>query len=333
MTSPPKEKAPAPTEALKTTLQADIKFCSGLGQFHTDKRGRALDSITWPEIVALMIAPQNVDKAQGRWLIPSTLPTRNFAEQEARGTFWALWADFDHEPKPLAEIVGFWEPLTQGKNALFYTSKSATPDRPRSRLIVPLAKPLTGDEWMLAAECLNDLFDGAGFNTDRASERPAQLCYLPNRGIFYDAFTLTDGESLDALVFFAEGLTQKRAAIVEGETEALKRRQAAEANRLTFQASGNTSAVDAFNACHDVVEVLLKAGYSQRGTHFRHPQSESGSYSASVKNGRVYSLSPNDPLHTKAGAHDAFSAWAVLCFGGDMSAAAKAVYAMLRRAA
>jgi hypothetical protein len=328
-----KEKAPALTEALKTTLQADIKFCSGLGQFHTDKAGRALDSISWPEIVAMLTEPQNVEKAQGRWLIASTLPTRNFAEQERRGTFWALWADFDHEPKPIAEMLEFWECQTDSKNALFYSSKSATKERPKSRLIVPLAKPLSGAEWMLAAECLNDLFDGAGFYTDRASERPAQLCYLPNRGTFYDAYTLLDGESLDTLVFFAEGMTQKRAAIVAAEAEALKRHQAAEANRLAFHASGCTSAVEAFNACHDVVEVLLKAGYSQRGTHFRHPQSESGSYSASVKNGRVYSLSPNDPLHTNAGAHDAFSAWAVLCFGGDMSAAAKAVYAMLRGAA
>lgn len=328
-----KEKAPAPTEALKTTLQADIKFCSGLGQFHTDKAGRDLDSISWPEIVAMLTEPQNVEKAQGRWLIASTLPTRNFAEQERRGTFWALWADFDHEPKPIAEMLEFWECQTDSKNALFYSSKSATKERPKSRLIVPLAKPLSGAEWMLAAECLNDLFDGAGFYTDRASERPAQLCYLPNRGTFYDAYTLLDGESLDTLVFFAEGMTQKRAAIVAAEAEALKRRQAAESNRLTFHASGNKSAVEAFNACHDVVEVLLKAGYSQRGTHFRHPQSESGSYSASVKNGRVYSLSPNDPLYTNAGAHDAFSAWAVLYFGKDMSAAAKAVYAMLRRAA
>lgn len=332
-----KEKAPVGAEALKTTLQADIKFCSGFGQFHsnepTAKNRQSYVGLTMAELIGMVRNPQAVDKAKARWFIPSTLLSRNFADQEKNGLFWALWADFDQNPRPIQDVVAFCIEYTDGCDALIYTSKSATTDRQKSRLIVPLSKPLSGTDWVLAQECLNDVLEAAGLIPDRASERAAQLCYIPNRGEFYEYRILDYGRYFDPLTFFANQIAAKKAAIVLAEQEAEKRLKAAEANRLAFRASGNTSAVDAFNACHSVDEVLLKAGYSRKGSHFRHPHSESGSYSASIKDGRVFSLSPNDPLYTGKGAHDAFSAWTVLFFGGDASAAAKAVYTQMRRAA
>lgn len=343
MTEPLKENASAAGTdqgAQKTTLQADIKLCSGFGQFHsnepTAKNRKPYTPVTMSEIEAMVKDPQAVDKTQARWMIPSALLSRNFAEQEKNGEYWALWADFDQEPKPIADISWYWEQCTDGCNAMFYSSRSATAERQKSRLIVPLANPLTAGDWLLAAECLNDTLEAAGFAPDRVSERAAQLCYLPNRGAFYDAYTVTDGKHFDPLTFFADQIAAKKAAIVLAEQDAEKRIKAAEANRLAFRASGSTSAVDAFNACHSVDEVLLKAGYNRKGSHYRHPQSESGGYSASVKDGRVFSLSSSDPLYTGGagnGAHDAFSAWAVLLFGGDMTAAAKHVHDMARRAA
>ena len=329
-----KNKSPVIRQAITQPDQSNTPlFCSGYGQRHTDKYGKPLAVITWSEITAMVLNPQEVDKTQARWFIPSNLQTRNHAEQEQKGQFWALWADFDDTPKPIADVSLFWERLTDSCDAIFYSSKSAAIDRQKSRLIAPLANPLSGSDWMLAAECLNDALEAAGFIPDRASQRTGQLCYLPNRGAFYDGYTLTDGNYFDPLTFFADQIKEKKAAIVAAEAALEQSRKAAEANRNRFSVSGGTSAVDAFNACHDVADVLLKAGYKQRGNHFRHPHSESGSYSASIRNGRVYSLSPNDPLFTTEGAHDAFSAWAVLFFGGDMTAAAQAVYALLRRAA
>ena len=326
--------------AQKTTLQTDIKLCSGFGQFHsnepTAKNRKPYIPVTMAEIEAMVKDPQALDKAQARWVIPSALLSRNFAEQEKNGEYWALWADFDQEPKPIADISWYWEQYTDGCNALFYSSRSATAERQKSRLIVPLAKSLTGADWLLSQECLNDALQAAGFMPDRTTERAAQLCYLPNRGEFYDAYTVTDGTHFDPLTFYAEPIAAKKAAIVLAEQEAAQRIKAAEANRLAFRASGSTSAIEAFNTCHSVDEVLLKAGYTRKGSHYRHPQSESGGYSASVKNGRVFSLSSNDPLFTGGagnGAHDAFSAWAVLFFGGDMTAAAKVIYDQMREAA
>jgi hypothetical protein len=85
--------------------------------------------------------------------------------------------------------------------------------------------------------------------------------------------------------------------------------------------------IDAFNATYAVDEMLLKYGYDFDGKHnYRHPNSASGSFSASVKDGRVYSLSTNDPLHTadsSNGAHDAFSVFCTLGHGGNQVAATK----------
>ena len=342
MTTPQKKSAlTAGTDqgAEVTSLQADIKFCSGFGQLHTNKataknRNPYL-TLTMAELEAMVQDPQSVAKENAQWMLASALPSRVFKEQEQNGQFWALWADFDQDPKPIAVIAAWWKKQT-GAYALLYSSRSATVERQKSRLIVPLAKPLSGADWLLAQECLNDALEAAGFMPDRVSERAAQLCYLPNRGEFYEYRILDDGRYFDPLTFFADQIAAKKAAIVLDEQEAKKRLKAAEANRMAFRTSGSTSAIDAFNSCHTVDEVLLKAGYTRKGSHYRHPQSESGGYSASVKDGRVFSLSSNDPLFTGGagnGAHDAFSAWTVLFFGGDATAAAKVVYGQMRRAA
>lgn len=87
---------------------------------------------------------------------------------------------------------------------------------------------------------------------------------------------------------------------------------------------GKASVIDAFNATFPVEQVLLANGYDSNGQAFRHPESQSGSYSAGVKDGRVNALSPRDPLFTGGeGAHSAFSAFVVLRFGGDKKAAAE----------
>lgn len=332
-----KEKAPLAGEAQSKTLDDDIKLCSGFGQYHTNeadtenpnKRLVPYAAITLSEIEAMAENPQAVDKAKGQWFIPSSLASRSSAAQEANGKYWALWCDFDKNPPPISELAAYWAKVS-GAKAIHYSSRSATESTPKSRLIVPLAYPLDADDWTLAAECLNDLFEQSGYTPDRVSERIVQLCYLPNKGAFYE-WHKHEGKLFDPLTFFADAIQVKRQAIEQELIEAEERRKVAEINRANFKASESTSAVDAFNALHTIEDVLLKAGYSRKGARFRHPQSESGGYSVSIKNGRAYSHSTSDPLHTTAGAHDAFSAWAVLFFGNDQSEAAKVVYAQMRR--
>jgi hypothetical protein len=85
--------------------------------------------------------------------------------------------------------------------------------------------------------------------------------------------------------------------------------------------------IGAFNHSYTPQEWLIKAGYAQRGNSFRHPHSETGNYSATVRQDesgiwRVNTLSSSDPLYTD-GAHDAFSTFCTLFHGGDRNAALK----------
>jgi hypothetical protein len=171
------------------------RFVSGLGQHHTNdadpnnpnKKLTPYLDIDLAGIRALIDKPQKVDKQSAQWFIPSTLKSRRFKDQENDGEYSMLWADFDKNPKPLKELndlVSAW-----GVDYEIYTSKSATIDNQKGRILIPLSKPLSGIDWIICQKLLNDIFDANGFTPDRASERAAQLCYLPNAGDFYESYS------------------------------------------------------------------------------------------------------------------------------------------------
>lgn len=317
------------------TPNIEPMFVSGFGQFHTNepdakkpnKKLTPYTTITLSVIRALVDNPQSVDKADGQWLIASTLPCRTFATQEQSGEFWMLWADLDKEPKPLKEVAEVLEAIITGRDREQYTSRSAQENNPKSRILIPLIKPLCGGDYLMCQEVLNDKLAERGLTPDRATERAGQLCYLPNRGDFYQSHSVRDGNCFDPLTEWAPEIEVKRAAIAENERVLHSEAQAAAIRREALKLDGdNPDLIGAFNAAYTVQDILLRAGYRQRGDTFRHPHSESGSYSASVKNGRVHSMSSNDPLYTGGGgvgAHSAFSAFCVLFSGGDQSAALK----------
>ena len=86
-----------------------ILMTSGIGQSHTNevdpkKPNRKLtpySTIDLEGIRALVDNPQQCEKAQAQWLIPSTLPSRNFGRQEREGVvrrnprnFWILFSEY-----------------------------------------------------------------------------------------------------------------------------------------------------------------------------------------------------------------------------------------------
>jgi hypothetical protein len=304
---------------------------SGTGQYHTNephaKIRHPYTSIDLTGIRALVDSPKSVDKAQGQWLIPSTLPTRTFAKQEEEGEFWMLWADLDADPKPISEV----DAVLRGNvipeyDFELYTSRSAREDLQKARILIPLSRPMSGSDWMLCQELFGDKLAAAGIIPDRAAERPAQLCYLPNRGVFYSARSVREGKLLNPILTWAAEVAAKRKAIVDATLNLERDAIAAAARREAMKLEVSPDAIGAFNHAYTVMEILQRAGYDQRGNSFRHPRSESGSFSASVKDGRVHSLSSSDPLFTSGsggGAHDAFGAFALLWAGGDHNAALK----------
>jgi len=178
-----------------------ILMTSGYGQHHTnepdpkkpDKKLTPYLTIGFEGIFALVDNPQQVDKAQAKWLIPSTTLSRNFKHQEQQGEFWMLWADFDDHPPTLPTLAEIVAVLIGDADFELYNSRSATAENQKARLLIPLDNPLSGTDWMLAQEVLNDELEAVGIKPDRATERPAQLCYLPNKGAFYGSLSKRNG--------------------------------------------------------------------------------------------------------------------------------------------
>lgn len=310
-----------------------IRLCSGIGQYHTneinptkpEKKLRPYLEISVAEILALVDKPQCVPKDQGQWFIPSAHMSRSFKTQEQEGVYASLWADLDKNPPPLEKIAELLAIACPGADYEVFNSRSATEDNQKARVLILLDTPfLLFPEWRIAQQILNDKLEAAGITPDRANERSAQLCYLPNRGAFYQSLSQRTGKLFNPGEVWSDEIAAKQEAIEDAEKEVMARKAEAMAKREAFTASGNLSIIDAFNQANVIEDILIQAGYDQYGDRFRHPNSESGSFSAGIEAGRVNALSPADPLYSDGkGAHDAFSAFEVLFHEGDRNAAMK----------
>lgn len=310
---------------------------SGFGQFHTnesdatkpDKTLKPYATITWPEIITMAETPSTVPKQNAQWFNPSTLPSRSFKAQEADGLYFVLPFDFDHNTQPLESLAHEIGCMTGGSDLVAYLSRSATEEKLKCRVLIPLAIGVSYEQYRAVLTLMNDRLDAAGHQTDRAMERAAQLVYLPNRGDVYDSYIRNDGVVFDPIDAMADDLAahfeRLNAEKLAAQSERDKRRAEAEVKRATMALDKYSRPIDAFNEAFTVDEILIELGYDDDGAgNYRHPRSESGSFSASVKDGRVYSLSPADPLYTandSNGAHDAFSAYRVLSHDGDLNKA------------
>ncbi len=316
------------------TAKSEIKhrFVSGLGQFHTnendpEKPEKVLTpylAIDYVGIRSMVDNPTTTDKAQAQWLIASSLESRNFKEQEENGVFWFIWADLDKKPPPMLALSTRASGLFPGCDIEIYNTRSATTENPKARIIVLIEKPLAFDDWVLCQQILNDKLQALSITPDRATERAAQLCYLPNRGEYYESFSIRNDKFFDPLKDWARDLAAKRTDIEAERLLSEERKQEAIKRRETIKpAQSNHNLIAEFNGAYPCEVWLTTAGYSQRGNKFCSPHSQSGSYAGSVKDNRYHTLSSSDPLYTESGAHDAFSCFTILNHGGDQAAALK----------
>lgn len=308
----------------------DAAMVSGFGKYATDQDGATpenLTTITFNEIRALADKPAQVPKDAAQWVIPSLHQSRK--GQSEHGRFVMLWLDID-EPKDhtitqMADIVGA---IVEGCDFEIYASRSATEQHQKCRVLVPLNAELAPPQWLIASELLRAKMAAAGVDTDPATEKPGQVLYLPNKGQFYTTASSRNGDLFQPLIDWAgdiaarkDELAKQAAELEQAQKAALQARQSLKTSQVS---QGAKSLIHAFNTAYDVAGILLQHGYTQRGNTFKHPASQTGSYSATVKDGRVHTLSTTDKLHSAgAGAHDAFSAFEVLAHGGNRDAALK----------
>ena len=122
-----------------------IKVTSGIGQYHTNEPDQTQPkkkltpylAIDWLEIQDRVDHPESVEKTQGPWLIPSSLPRRNAKAQEADGLFHLLWADLDKAPPSIPELAVILEGFIGEADYEIYNTRSATEANQKARILIP----------------------------------------------------------------------------------------------------------------------------------------------------------------------------------------------------
>ena len=206
--------------------------------------------------------PQQVEKAEARWFIPSTLMDRRHAKQHDEGEYWALWAETDEPTATLNDMVTAISAKLPDVQILAYTTKSATKIKQKARFVLPLDEAIDGKTFIIMQSIFNSILAEANIVPDRANERAGQLCYLPNRGDFYATQNLL-GDPLSQSMW-RDSITQA--------IEEQKRKQKAQTERMAAanlkqhqrQQTDQLSPIGAFNEVYELTLLFAQSGYRRK---------------------------------------------------------------------
>lgn len=245
--------------------------------------GQPYNTVGPVEIINMITDPPSVPKNSGQWIIPSayhSFDARSHSVQRQQGEYEWLAADIDRGNPSLTSVVASVTRMLPDVYFAVYSSRSATPEERKWRVLFPLASPIPGDQYSSYQAALFDGLAHAGLELDRTLERTGQLVYLPNRGEHYE-YHLQDGAALDAPL---HPLAKRAAQYQEIETS-----RASEPRE-----EGPRSYLAAFRRKHSIPEMLTLYGYTNKpGTnHWRSP-SASG-YSTQDRGDHWISLSYTD---------------------------------------
>lgn len=287
-------------------ISQSVQFCSGHGQHHTAnpdaKHPKPYAALSMANIMQMMADPKPVPKEKGQWVIFSDdtgVHGRNAEHLRSTGAlFYALWGDIDEAQGVTAQDVlsrtGFG--ATKAETHV-YTSRSATEENQKCRIIVPLAEPVDAVTFEIMQEVLNNKLESEGLIPDRVNQTCNQLCYLPNRGAFYWSGSLDSLDSYDTL--HPARWAKEVAAIVaerQAEEEARQARMAASAARYAELVA--TQGVTPIHACNEAYgdprDLLLHYGGKAIGNRVISPNSSSGSAGVTFKDGKWFSSHGSD---------------------------------------
>ena len=304
------------------------KLATGYGQYHTNnptaKNSKPLNEITIDEIFAMAENPPSIPKADAQWFIPSTQLSRLKEDQLKLGAYHALWLDLDEGLLPSATELSILIASKLDCDHLVYSSRSATEANRKCRIVIP-TETLDPKQYWKVTTALNVWASEQGLTPDVCNQNGVQLCYLPNKGKFYETQQFNKGLKLklsslsDQLKTVDKALEDHRAA----EREALITSEARKIIKLKNH-SDKESPIEAFNRQNDVKDILTRNGYRITKDTFLRPGSKSKTSGKIHQGTRVYSHSTEDPLHDEHG-KDAFNCFCTLEHNGNVKEAIKAV--------
>jgi RecA-family ATPase len=301
--------------------------------------GKPYETISFNEIAKMAEAPIATKKQQAQWAIFSNYnryDARSHDCQRANGEFWVLPVDLDKGAPDLETLVTIIKAAVGDVEALIYSSRSATLETPKWRVLIPLAKSIEGSAYQATQRALFDLLNEGGLTCDRALERTGQLVYLPNRGDYYAHQRLTGGR-LDPTDGPLAVLVAANRKAEERRLEEVRRVLSEQPPRsLDFDDSDNP--MTWYNANHRLTDVLFAFGYTQDGAsvHWRSPLQQSESFATMVDGERWVSLSSSD-ISAELGrvkdgqvtSGDAYDIYVHFAHGGDHAKAYKAIREMM----
>ncbi|MFZ2170546.1 MAG: VapE domain-containing protein [Methylococcaceae bacterium] len=318
----------------------EAPLCSGFGQYHTDNPAspnpRPYQGITFDDILQMVSCPESVPKDMALWVLFTILLTRNAEEQRKTGIYHALWGDIDN-PTELEAIKGVLANLVCFY--IIYSSRGATPEPYRDedgkikggkrwRVIIPLAKPANTNEWKRLEEILNDKFQNAGIIPDRKSECCNQICFLPNRGSYYK-YHIENLPLLNWPKALAKEIRDKQHQEEQKQADLAAQNERSRQKAAERMQTGETSPINAYNACYPLEQCLETYGYKRIGYKWLSPNSESGNPGVTIKNNRWLSSHSSDadigrPGKNGGNSGDAFDLFVYFEHGGDYKAATRA---------
>lgn len=290
---------------------------------------------TFNDLVAMAGSPVDVPKNAAPCFIASDCDKKTIDALMPHDAFSGAIGDRDHHIT-LAELVCILE-AAGIPDALLYTSKSATKDNQRWRIVVPYSQPCDAVRHEALAKYLLEVIGG-----DACAAKATQIAYAPNRGEFYDWQVIrSDADYLNPL----DGESPFVAAALEAARRRLEAEQAKEAaedakrleraaERAAKAAASDVivteqrSPIDEFNAANSITSMLQANGYRKQrgGRKWIAPNSKSGMAGVVILgDGELcYSHHSNasDPL-ADGKAHDCFDVFMILEHGGDLVSALK----------
>lgn len=356
-----KKRAPAGAKAWRN--HEALTF-NGSMDSHKNQPGRDYRAITLGELFDGLATPAHKPKDKAPAFIPSAYRKhdgRAFDVQRQHGRYVALTGDIDKGDHTLEEVAALAQEFAgEGVAVAVYSSASKRPGAAKWRLVIPLAEPVSFEDWHAAQWGLVKWCEVNGVELDTALTRAAQTVYLPNvpsehvssegevtrlRGddgapLFYE-WRAADGGGLSLSAadgMASDFITAARDEIEQQRQQDAERARVAQAKAAQRAATGAGSVVDLFNDSHDLEELLSGYGYTPGpGTSWRSPYQTSKTFGTSVVRAadggaRWVSVSGSDAdaglgQAGRNGARfgDAFDLFAHFEHGGDFKRALKAI--------
>ena len=287
-------------------------LCHGVGRFQTHAgTGVAYDGISWHQIVAMLDSPQQVKKEDAAWSIGSTYRQsdgREAAAQNAAGEFHYMWADLDKGNASFQDVTSALKRIFPTGEWLVYSTKGATPENRKWRILIQLAIPIVGRAYAAYQQGMNEALTKLGLHPDSSSVSVNRICFLPNAGEHYETHH-QQGAPVDLTSsWFTTRAIEIYQDYVLRDTDYQKRRS----DTSRIKRSGHNSHIDAFRAENPPEQLLEQLGFVTRnGISWHHPKLQSGqSFATDIyPDGGIFTLSSSIGGPTAAGGHATNGGW------------------------